>query len=113
MPEEGNQAGYDPREVHTPMTATEANLAKAVPRKDSEIENLLGNLEKELELLHMSSNSFIRNVSEVLSPEHEEQGNDDTMPSPSSPLGRRLFQATYQVSNARKKIDHANERVRI
>ena len=99
------------------MTEDGMNTA-AVPemeqRKDSEIENLLVNLEKEIDMLHMSTRGLIQNVGEVLSPELEEtSGDNSTSPSPLSPLGRRLFQLTYQINSARKKIDDANERVRV
>lgn len=115
-PEEGDRAGYDPRSVHVPQTATEAAYAaenKLSPRKESEVENLLGNLEKELEVLHMSASGFINNVSEVLSPERDEDKSVADEPSPSSPLGRRIFQATYRVRAVREKLNDANDRVRV
>lgn len=82
-------------------------------RKDSELENLLLALDKELIALDMESHSFIQNVGSVLAPEREDAESRADMPSPSSPMGQRVFQITYRVQNIREKINAANERVRV
>lgn len=107
-PEEGDRAYQD-----GPQNLTMDAAAKLAPRKESEVDNLLNNLEKELEVLSMSANGFIQNVSEVLAPEHEDGATAADEPSPSSPLGRRLFQATYRVRMVREKLNDANGRVRV
>ena len=84
------------------------------PRKDSEIENLLSNLEKELEVLTMSANGFVQSVNEVLAPERDDEKSmaEDQAP-PSSPLGHRLLQSIYRVRLVREKLNDANGRVRV
>lgn len=107
-PEEGDRA-YQDGSQNLIMDAA----AKLAPRKESEVDNFLNNLEKELEVLSMSANGFIQNVSEVLAPEHEDGATAADEPSPSSPLGRRLFQATHRVQMVREKLNDANGRVRV
>ena len=100
--------------LDSPMIDTATAMNKAVPRKDSEIENLLNSLEKELEVLHMSAAGFVQSVNEVLAPEYDSDKSEaEDQPSPSSPLGRRIFGATYRLRVIREKLNDANGRVRV
>lgn len=90
-----------------------AEAGNDIARKESEVSVLLQDLDGEIEMLSMSANGFIGNVSEILSPERDEKEAGEDRASPLSPVGRRVQASIDRVKMVRNRINDANSRVRV